>query len=181
MSSLIAGLLRGRGDSEAMNSQSLSNASLKEGKQWRFREVFELAASTGSQEFVIDNTLSDSKLRVVVRDIDPDEKIGGSVSLNPTIDTAGTDFRVVNNKIEAPPIGAPSFTVEYGGTYSDLSQDLPLRSPGGADPPGPATAGTRSPNSAAFALEPGASIHYEITEESGNANTVTVEFVISVA
>jgi hypothetical protein len=138
-----------------------------------------LAASSGSQEFVIDNTLSDTELRAIVRQIEPDEELGGSLSLNPTIDAAGTDFQVVNNKIENPPIGPPEFTVEYGGTYSDTSQDLPLRTTGGGDPPGQATAGTRTPAAAAFRISAGASIYYELTEGSGNENTVSVEFVIS--
>jgi hypothetical protein len=167
-------------DGEALNFQPLAEESLKIGRQWIFREVFTLEADE-TIEFAITNPLQEFELRTINRTIDPDEEILGTVTVNPDFDDTQTfeNFRFITTRVEDPQIPGPDFNVTYNGTYTlDAdAQAIPIRSAGGGDPPGPATAGSRQVPAAFYRIEPGAGVHYSITSEV-NDNTITVEFVI---
>lgn len=174
----ISRLLRGRGDHEAMNGQTLAEESLKNGRRWLFRDVIALDANA-SAEVVLQNDFSGDTLRVVAVDIDPDQEISGSVDANVTIDASGTDLPARNDRIDADVATVPSgLTVEHGGTYSGGEASVPLRNSGGVGE-GAAKSPVNDIPVAVSQVEPGASERWIITEESGNAQSVTFSAVLS--
>jgi hypothetical protein len=171
-------LLDSRGDAEAMNSQTLSEESLKNGRRWTFAEVLTLAAD-GSEEIVIDNSLADDTLRLVAVDIDPDDQLSGTVDANVTVDSAGTDFPVQNDRVDGDVAATPSgVSVEYGGTYSGGEASLPFRNTGGVGGGAARTDLNAIPTSLSR-IQAGFSKRYTITDESSGEQDVTVTMTVA--
>lgn len=174
----ITQILRGRGDSEAGNVQTLGEESLKNGRRWTFREVFGLSGD-GSEEVVVQNNFDADTLRVVAITVDPDDQISGSVEANATIDASGTALSAQNGRINGDVADVPAGIIaEYGGTYSGGVAPLPLRNSGGVGGGAARTDLNAIPTSVSQ-IDPGGSLHWTITDESGSAQSVTFTAVVS--
>lgn len=167
-----------RGDYEAVNSQALAEESLKNGRRWTFREVIDLGANAIT-DVVIANDFGSDTLRLVAVTIDPDADVTGFCDANVTIDTAGTAVQSRNGFIDGTAADLPAgITVEYGGTYSGGDGQLPIRNSGGVG-----EAAAKSPlneiPTAESRLLPGNNLRYQIEENSGSTQKVTVEIIVA--
>ena len=172
-------------DDEAISQQTLSEESLKNGRQWIIRDKFNI--NTGEDVEVILNISENSEdsLRVISRSIRPDSAVEGEVTFNREIETSGTALSFVNAQINGEiDSSLPNANVESGGEYINPSErngeiiELPIRSTLGVDPQGPARAATTAPEGALYRIRPGGSVHYRI-ESTEDDNTIEFQFVLA--
>jgi hypothetical protein len=172
-------LLDGRGDDEAMNSQTLSEESLKNGRRWQYAAVVSLGANE-STGVVIDNSTDGRPVRIVAVELIPDNKISGTVDANVTIDSAGTELDAQNGRIDGDVAATlPGVTVERGGTYSGGEAAVPFETAGG-EGSGAARSALEPIPTSVTRIEAGHSLRYTITEDSGNAQAVVVSITVAV-
>jgi len=148
---------------------------LRDGRQYQYAATVTLDANGGT-EFVIRN--DDGEFAFVDSlELVPDEQIAGVVAQGATIDTSGTAFNRINERMDGDT--DPPLTVEYGGSYTPADDTIPHRSRSGGDPAGPETAGTDTPTAPAYLLPPGESLYYSVNDVSGNGGTVLMNIQIS--
>jgi len=177
MSLALLQMLRSRGDDEAVNTQPLAEESLKNARRWTFREDFDI--ETDDIEILIANSMSNNSLRLVSKIILSDDTYSGSVDLNVSGVGTGTPLPFRNDLIDGDPVDPPDgITVESGGTYSGGSNSLPIRTTGGTGRGTNRTPLNQIPTATAR-IEPGGSLHYTLSNSSGNPNTVTFEAIIA--
>ena len=174
----IARILRPRGDGDAMNTQTASASSLKQGERWTFRDVFDVAAD-GSELVYVENDLSSDALRVVSITIRSSRALTGSVEANSSVETSGSPLPVQNDRIDADVADLPAgVVVESGGTYTAGEAPLPISTVGGDGSGSNRTALNQLPT-ANVRIEPGASLLWTLTDDSGNGATIVFEVVVA--
>lgn len=164
-------------DSEAINTQSLAEDSLKNGNQWTFSEVVTLD-NGGAEQVFIENPLESRVMRVVGLTLDPTERISGTWSVNVTQDTEGAGFDYLNNLATDPRQDPPPFNMHLGGTYSGTGNGYTFESAAGAETVGNNQRGTSAPQASVARIEPGANRHLEI-ESLADGNPITIQAIIS--
>jgi len=169
--------LQRNSDSEAFNTQSLDEESLKNGNQWTLSEVVTLD-NAGTEQVFINNSLTSRVIRVIGLTLDPTERISGTWSENVTQDTAGTDFDYLNNYATDPSQDPPPFDMHLGGTYSGTGNGYTFESAAGPEAIGVNQRGTAAPQAAVSRIEPGANRHLEI-ESLADGNPITIQATIS--
>jgi len=161
-----------------MNTQLLSEESLKNGRRWTFREDFDLA-SGGSVDIAIANELASDELRLVSIRISPDNAVVGTTTANVDGVGGGTTLPFRNDRINGGVDSKPAeIVVESGGSYSGGVAPLPFRT-SGASGSGINKTPLNDIPVAVSRIEAGGNLQYTITEDSGNAQTVTFEVVIA--
>jgi len=174
----LTGIIRNRGNALAGTIQSLAEASLREGDRWTFRQAFDLAAG-GTETVLLDNDLSADALRVVAIRISTANAITGSVAANADGVGSGSALPAQNDRIDADVAALPAgVSVESGGSYSGGDASLPLETTGGTGAGTNRTALNQVPT-ANVRVEPGGSLLWTITEDSGNASKVVFEVTVA--
>jgi hypothetical protein len=166
-------------DDEALNLQTLSEDSLKNKRQWTFRESFTRSTANPSLEFILQHPSSAANpIRVVERTIDATKALTGTLSFNAAINTSGTDFSVGNNFVEDPVVGPPDTTIEYGGDYDKTAGEADALPVDIFDTGVGANRVARDTSRAAYRMKPGTSVFYDLDSQA-DSNNIIVEFVIS--
>lgn len=167
-------------DDEAQTRQTLSEESLKNGRQYVFRETFTRSTADPSLDILIHHPAgADNTLRVVERVIDPTKALTGTLTPNVDITTDGTEFDVINKNITDPADTVPVPNAQYGGTYDkDASPNTDALTVDVFDTGQGATRVARSDSTAAFRLEPGTNIYYDL-ESQADGNDILIQFIVS--
>jgi len=167
-------------DTDGIISQTIGEFDLKNGRTWIFRESFSRSTATPSLEFLLEHPSSaDKPLRIIERQIDPTKELTGTLSFNVDIDTAGTDFDVANSLVQ-PDMSNPSPVpnAEYGGTYDKTAGTADALPVDVFDTGMGANRVARDTSRAAFRMEPGTNVFYDL-ESQADGNDILVEFIVS--
>lgn len=167
-------------DGDGVFFQTLAEVDLKNKNTWIFRESFTRSTTTSSLEFLIQHPSSASNpLRIVKRKIDPTKALTGRLSFNVGITTSGTDFDVTNAYVESDMSNPdPTPTMEYGGDYdkgAGTADALPVDV---FDTGVGVQRVARDASSAAFRMNPGTNVYYDLDSQA-DSNDIVVEFIVS--
>lgn len=166
-------------DGDGVTTQTVNQKNQKGGGQYTFREDIDLAAS-GTEEFVIHNSFSNQQVSVVGITIRSDNSLVGFVDANVDGVGTGTDFPGRNDNINEFVADIPSeIAVEYGGSYTGGEAELPIRNIGGGV--GATRQAIQQIPLEFNRIDPGYNLRFHFQEDSGNAQVVTVEVVVSVS
>jgi len=166
-------------DDEAVSQQPLGEESLKNGRQFIFRETFTRDASNSNLKVLIQQPSDASNaIRIIGRLFEANKAIEGTLSFNVETNTQGTEFSYANAKVQDPMPTVSNIRVEYDGDYDKTAGSadvIPIEVlETGRGNNRRAMASSR----AAFRLTPGTNVLYDVDVQSDGTDMV-VEFIVS--